>query len=113
MSLIDEALTACKLQTCARAADGEGGYTTTWADGAEFYAAIVLNTSAEETGAERHAARGQYTVTCPAQALVYHDVFKRTSDGKVFRVTSDIWRRPPGRATFDFYQVDAEEWTLS
>ena len=56
-----------------------------------------------------------YTVTVPKRVkLEYHDVFKRLSDGKIFRVTSDGDDKiTPERASFQFAQVSAEEYVLA
>jgi hypothetical protein len=43
--------------------------------------------------------------------LQYHDVFRRLSDGKIFRVTSDGDDKfTPDTATLNMRQVTAEEW---
>ena len=45
--------------------------------------------------------------------LEYHDVFRRSSDNKIFRVTSDgDDRKTPTSAKLDMRQVTAEEWEL-
>jgi hypothetical protein len=45
--------------------------------------------------------------------LQYHDIFKRKSDNKIFRVTSDgDDKHTPPSATLDMRQVSAEEYTL-
>lgn len=47
MSLLEEFKSACVILDKKRVPDGEGGFTTTWAEGAKFMAAVVLNTSIE------------------------------------------------------------------
>ena len=95
--------------------DGEGGFTTSWTDGAEFLAAVVRNTTSTVRIAEQEGFTNVYTVTTSPNAhLDFHDVFKRKSDGQVFRVTSDGSDvRTPDVASFSFEQVSAEEWRLS
>lgn len=115
MSLIDAFKGPCVVMNKAKVPDGEGGFTTAWQEGAEFEAAVVKDTSLEARIAEKDGLANTYTVTTPAMAaLEFHDVFKRRSDGKVFRVTSngDDKRTPPA-ASFEFEQVGAEEWSLS
>jgi translation elongation factor P/translation initiation factor 5A len=69
----------------------------------------------EARAAEKQGVTSLYTVTTGKNAILqYHDVFRRLSDGKVFRVTSDgDDKQTPDRATFQFSQVTAEEWTLT
>lgn len=115
MSLIDAFKGPCVVMDKVKVSDGEGGFTAAWQEGAEFEAAIVKDTSLEARIAERDGLANAYTVTASANAaLEFHDVFKRKSDGQVFRVTSngDDKRTPPV-ASFQFEQVSAEEWSLS
>lgn len=114
MSLIDEFKTPCVMLEKKRIPDGEGGFITSWAEGAEFDAAVVFDSSLEARTAEQQGVSSLYTVTTAKNAkLEYHDVFKRLSDGKIFRVTSDgDDKQTPERATFQFLQVTAEEWSL-
>jgi len=94
--------------------DGYGGYVTEWVDGAEFQGAITLDTSIEARIGEKQGVTALYTVTTSkALNLQYHDVFKRLSDGKVFRVTSDgDDKHTPKSANLNMRQVKAEEWIL-
>lgn len=114
MSLIDAFKEPCVMMDKAEVPDGEGGFTADWQEGAEFEAAIVRDTSLEARIAEKDGLANTYTVTTPADAaLEFHDVFKRKSDGQVFRVMSngDDKRTPPA-ASFEFEQVNAGEWSL-
>lgn len=111
MSLLEEAMTKCTLMDKRTTPDGYGGYISTWSEGAEFSAAIVLDTSIEAKVAESQGVTGIYTITTSkALNLQYHDVFKRQQDGKLFRVTSDgDDKRTPASASIDMRQVSAEE----
>lgn len=115
MSLLDEFKSTCVFMEKTRIPDGEGGFKTTWADGAKFQAAVTLDTSIEARAAEKQGVTSVYTVTIPkSMNLEYHDVFKRTYDGKIFRVTSDgDDKKTPDSAMLDMRQVTAEEWTLT
>lgn len=115
MSLLSEAMTDCMMYDKRTVADGYGGYTTEWVEGAEFQAAIVLNNSMEARVAEKQGVTALYTITTSkALNLQYHDVFKRIEDGKIFRVTSDgDDKKTPKSATLDMRQVSAEEWELT
>lgn len=112
--LLDEYMDECVMLNKQTQADGYGGYTTTWADGATFPAAIVFDTSMEARTAEIQGVSSLYTVTTSrALVLEYHDVFRRIRDGKLFRVTSDgDDRYTPASAGLDMRQVTAEEWEL-
>lgn len=115
MSLIDESMTKCVLYDKVRKPDGEGGFITEWKEAGEFDAAITFDSSMEARIGEKQGVTSLYTVTLGrGMTLMYHDVFKRISDGKIFRVTSDGDDKvTPSRATFQFRQVTAEEWTLT
>lgn len=115
MSLIDSFKTECMLLEKSRVPDGEGGWVTAWTDGAEFDAAITLDSSLQARVAQQEGVTSVYTVTVdPGTPLDFHDVFRRSIDGKVFRVTSDSDdRRTPSAASFQFLQVTAEEWSLA
>ena len=114
MSLINDWQEACVMLEKTRVEDGEGGFITTWQDGAQFMAAITFSSSMEARRAEKEGVTSLYTVTTPKNAkLEYHDVFRRVRDGKIFRVTSDGDDVvTPDSATFQFSQVTAEEWAL-
>ncbi len=115
MSLLSEAMESCRILDKSTIPDGYGGYRTTWTEGAAFSAAIVLDTSIEARTAEQQGVTALYTITTTkAMNLQYHDVFRRVSDGKVFRVKSDgDDKKTPASAGLNMRQVEAEEWTLS
>lgn len=94
--------------------DGRGGYDTVYVDGATFKAAVRLDDSIQAKIAEQQGVTGIYSVTTQKSInLQYHDIFRRSSDGKVFRVTSDgDDKKTPPSATLNMRQVSAEEYTL-
>lgn len=114
MSLLSEAMETCTMIDRTTAPDGYGGIVTTWVDGAEFQAAIVLDSSMQARTAAVQGVTSLYTVTTKKNInLQYHDVFRRGSDGKVFRVTSDgDDKKTPASAALNMRQVSAEEWSL-
>lgn len=114
MSLLSEAMENCTLMDRTTADDGYGGYISTWVEGASFDAAVVLDSSMQAKIAEVQGVTGIYTVTTKkSMNLQYHDVFKRNSDGKIFRVTSDgDDKKTPSSAMLNMRQVSAEEWRL-
>lgn len=115
MTLLAEAMETCIMLDKSTVADGYGGYITNWNEGAEFKAAIVLDTSMEARRAEKAGVTALYTVTtAKSLTLQYHDVFRRARDNKVFRVTSDgDDKATPASATLDMRQVSAEEFILN
>lgn len=114
MSLIDSMKTPCTMIDKRTVPDGQGGTTPSWVDGAEFEAAIIKDSSMTARMAEKQGVTEVYTVTTGVNVqLDFHDVFRRNSDGAVFRVTSNITdSRTPKVATFKFGQVTAEKWVL-
>lgn len=115
MSLLSEAMESCVMQDRVTASDGYGGFTTTWANGAQFKAAVVLDSSMQARIAAVQGVTGLYTVTTEKNVnLQYHDVFKRLSDNKIFRCTSDgDDKKTPASAGLNMRQVSAEEWRLT
>lgn len=112
MSLLSEAMEKCIMQDKSTESDGRGGFTTTWKDGAEFDAAIVFDSSMQARAAEAAGVKALYTITTAKNVnLQYHDVFKRNSDKKIFRVTSDgDDKKTPASASLNMRQVTAEEF---
>ena len=98
-----------------RAPDGSGGSTTTWTEGKSFKAAVVRDTSTEARIAEAAGTVEMYTVTVSRSVhLAFHDVIKRLSDGKIFRITSDnAEKKTPGCTALDIAQSNAEAWRLT
>ena len=115
MSLLSEAMENCILLNKSSVPDGYGGRRDIWQESDfDFNAAIVFDTSLEARRAEKEGVTSLYTVTTEKSIkLEYHDVFKRISDNKIFRVTSDgDDKYTPVSATLNMRQVTAEEWNL-
>lgn len=112
MSLLEEAMESCVMYDKLMVADGYGGYGPGYFPGVTIKAAIVVDNSIEAQEALSKGAVGIYTVTTKKNVnLQYHDVFKRVSDGKIFRVTSDgDDKKTPASASLNMRQVTAEEW---
>lgn len=115
MSLLNDFMENCVMLNKSTVSDGYGGYTTTYTEGAEFKAAITFDTSMQARTAEKQGVTSIYTVTTSkALTLEYHDIFKRLSDNKVFRVTSDgDDKYTPNSSSLDMRQVTAEEFQLT
>ena len=114
MSLLDVVTTRCQMIDKTTVDDGIGGYERRWVDGATFDAAISLDDSIQAQTAMAAGVKGVYTVTTKrAVNLQFHDVFKRLSDNKIFRVTTDgDDKKTPPTAGLDMRSVRAEEWVL-
>ena len=112
MSLLLDAFENCIMMDKNTTSDGRGGFITSWTDGAEFDAAIVFDSSMQARAAEAAGVKSLYTITTAKNVnLQYHDVFRRLSDGKIFRVTSDgDDKKTPPSATINMRQVTAEEF---
>lgn len=115
MSLLNDFMEDCVMLNKTTIADGYGGYTTTYTEGAEFNAAITFDTSMQARIADKQGVTSFYTVTTSKVLILqYHDVFKRLSDNKIFRVTSDGDDKfTPSSSSLDMRQVTAEEYTLT
>lgn len=116
MSLLDNFLQdACVLMEKKRTPDGASGWIVEWAEGTAFDAAIILDTSMQSRIAEKEGVTNVYTVTTRRNnPLSFHDVFKRLSDGAIFRATSNgADKQSPDVGTLDMCQVTAERWVLS
>lgn len=113
--LITYMMTPCVLMEKQRTPDGAGGFLVQWAEGAQFEAAVVMDQTMQARVAEKDGVTSVYTVTTRrATLLEYHDVFKRISDGAVFRVTSNgSDKQSPNFGTLDIAQVTAEKWELT
>lgn len=114
MSLMDEFRAECVRMVPTTEKDGAGGSETTYSEGATFYPAIVEKTQTEPENGEKKRAKRFYEVYAERDTeLRYHDVFRRVSDGRVFRVTSNPDdKRTPASAAFSFSIFSAEEWRL-
>ena len=97
-----------------RVPDGEGGFATEWVDGETFHGALVYDNTMQARIAEKQGVTALFTLTVDIKIpLEYHDVFRRISDGKIFRVTSDgDDKATPKGAGLDIRAVSAEEWRL-
>ena len=113
--LIDCMMVPCVFMEQKKAPDGSGGNRTEWKEGKRFNAAIVRDTSTEARIADAAKTVEAYTVTTSrAVDLKYHAVFKRLSDGKTFRITSDnAEKQTPACTALDIAQSTAEAWRLT
>lgn len=115
MSLVEQSMEKFVMMDYSSAPDGEGGFIRTWQDGAEFRAAATFDSSMQARIAESAGVSSLYTITTARNApLQFHDIIKRKSDGKIFRITSNGHdKKTPESATFAYSQVTAEVWELA
>ena len=110
--LYDEAMEDCVILSEKCVPDGSGGTVTAWADGSPFRAAVVLDTSDGIVAGDAARVQNVYHVYVdPADAPAYHTVFRRGSDGRVFRVTQE-GKTAPARASFRLSVCMAEGWEV-
>ena len=115
MSLIDLMMDSCVIMNKSKVADGQGGFNVEWTEGASILVAIVHDSSMNARIAEKEGVTSTYTLTTHREnPLEYHDVIKRISDGKIFRVTSDAGDTvSPAVSNLNMTQVTAEKWELT
>lgn len=115
MSLIDHMMEEFIIMEKTRTPDGAGGFYVSWVDSVPIMAAVVRNNTMEARIAEKESVASVYTITTKRNVILdFHDVIKRSSDGAIFRVTSDSNDIvSPRVSTIDIRQVNAEKWELS
>lgn len=115
-TLIDVGLEDFARLTRVRTSDGEGGSTIAWVQENPFKGTVTLESATQRNVGGKETEYVTYTFTFDkgADALHFHDVLKRISDGKIFRVMTDsIDRETPMQARFgQFAQVNVEGWEL-
>lgn len=114
MSLLDNAMEDYVLMEKTRVPDGYGGTNSTWVDGITISMAMQYNGSNQALIAQALGSTSVYVFTVRKNVqLDYHDVVRRVSDGKIFRITSnsDDNKTPP-TAGLNMRNYTAEEWEL-
>lgn len=114
MNLLDSMMESCTMLDRVTANDGVLGFTSDWQDGATFQATIIKKDSTQERLAEKLGVTEVYTVvTAKGFGLSYHDVFRRNSDGQIFRVTGNQKdSEAPEASSVKIGKVSAERWEL-
>ena len=112
MSLLENAMEKCVMLDKTTVPDGFGGTMSVYVEGAEFEAAIVFDSSTQAKIAAVQGVKSLYTViTKKSMVFDFHDVFKRLSDGKTFRITSDgNDNKTPPSAGLNMRATSAEEY---
>lgn len=104
MRLYERMAEQCRLLRRSEAADGEGGVAVGYVAGAEFAAAVVKDSSADGSQADKRGEEAAWTVT-GTRPLAYGDVIER-ADGSRLRVVSGQVVAPV-MASFAFRQCKA------
>ena len=114
MSLIERMMEECIFLNVDDADDPYGSTKPVSQDGDPFSATIIKNATTEAIVAEQ-GEKPIYTVVTPRSVVLdYHDVFRRVSDGQVFRVTSHSKdSEAPAQSTVPIAKVTAEEWEVT
>lgn len=113
MSLLLNAMEKCVYINVAIVPDGRGSNITTYTPGGEFNAAFELQNSLNEAVAMAQGVKGIYRVTTERDVrLDFHQIFRRLSDGKTFRVESKDDANTPETATINMRVVRADEWEV-
>lgn len=94
--------------------NGPFGPVIEWQNGAEFDCLLTFNSSMEARIAEKQQVTSLFScIVAKETPIEYHSVFKRVSDGTVFRVTSEPKDdESPSIATFSVKAFTAEKYTL-
>lgn len=100
----------CVLLEKTRVDDAEGGWTTTWTDGAAFTNYQALDASMEARRAEQEGVTSVYNALVDqAVPIEYGDYFRDTEIGLTYRVTSNpAEKKAPASASFSLKYFTAE-----
>ena len=114
MSLLTDSFEECVLMDRVSIPDGYGSYYSRYQDGAHFFAGFDYHSSIQAKIAAAQGVKDLYSVlTGKNVTLNHHDVFRRVSDGRIFRVTTNgTDNKTPESAGINARKVDAEEWEL-
>lgn len=95
--------------------DDVGTFKYTWVEGATFNGYVKKVNAPEVTIAEQQGVNELFIVIVPKPVpLEYHDVFKRLSDGAVFRMTSlTLDDAAPAASTVQIAKGNCERWELT
>lgn len=114
MSLLTEAMETFSFMDKSHVSDGEGGYIVEWTQGADFPAAIRLDSSVQAKRAQAEGVRDLYTIiTDKTVSLQNNDVVYRKETAEYYRVTTNGRdKRTPESAGLNMRAVSAERWEL-
>lgn len=113
-SLMDEYNVDCVLLVKTRVEDPVGGYITRWTDGAPFQAAWEFEGATQMTVAEQQGVSRAYRIYVDKTLdLDFHEAFRRTDNGQIYRVTNPgTDRKTPSFSTLNKRLIEVEKWEL-
>lgn len=113
--LLDVMKEPCVMMDKTTANDGLGGFTAQWTEGAAFDAIIRKDSAPAQIVAQQQGVNEMFTVIVDrAVPLEFHDVFKRLSDGAIFRMTSNTKdAAAPSPSTVPIAKGTCERWVLT
>ena len=114
MSLLDEYTIECRILTKTITEDPVGGYKTVWTPGASFKAAWEYESAPEITVAEQQGVNRTYRIYVDKTLdLDYHEAFRRTDNGQIYRVANPgTDRRTPSFSGLNKRLLEVEKWHL-
>jgi len=114
MSLMDEYNAPCVLLVKTISPDPVGGYKTEWTDGTGFDAAWEYQSAPEIIVAEKEGVARTYRIYVDKTLnLDYHDAFRRTDNGQIYRVTNPgTDRNTPSFSRLNKRLIEVEKWEL-
>lgn len=94
--------------------DGYGGTLSTWTAGATFEATVTLDDSVQMKIAQAQGVKGVYRVATSKNVMLpWHTVFRHTTSGKTYRVTTKEESATPSKANIDIRYVSAEDYEIA
>ena len=115
-NLLYDAMEPCVKMEQTTIDDAGGGFTSTgWTDVLAFNAFVRKESAPEITIAEQQGVKEMFTVTVPSDVtLAYHDVFRRVSDGAIFRLVSNtIDGQTLEASSVPIAKANCERWVLT
>lgn len=114
MSLMDEYNAPCVLLVKTIIPDPVGGYKPKWTDGTGFDAAWEYQSAPEIIVAEKEGVARTYRIYVDKTLnLDYHDAFRRTDNGQIYRVTNPgTDRNTPSFSRLNKRLIEVEKWEL-
>ena len=115
LNLLEGMYEPCVMMDKTSVDDVVGTFKYVWVEGAKFNAYVKKVNAPEVTIAEQQGVNELFIVIVPKDTpLEYHDVFKRVSDGAVFRMTSlTLDDAAPAVSSVQIAKGNCERWELT
>lgn len=114
--MIYEVMTDCTLlvRTGESYPDGMGGHTDIYSEGAKFKAFVRQDVIKQDVTGQQQVLSEHFTVIVHSNMrLKYHELFRRESDGQVFRLMSNTTdAAAPGFSSVGLAKASCERWEL-